>query len=411
MLQYRPPLSNLFFSVLLRGNESLLDICSDILTQHRSTEQIDANVRAWHKLVPEQTSMDSNNCWRAQNINTLPVGAKEKIKRMRSSTNMKKVINKQEAERIMNTVLRTDNGSSHAADYQFCLPKTIITGFRKCATTLMYHNILAHPQYAGPTIKECHFWRDFINTKDPTYKQLRVLFYLLFFSDAAQRISHQPDMFTTEGSVSTIFASSYPHQHEEDACALSLTFLRVMPNTNFIIIMRNPIDRLWSDHWFACSYRGRYKTAADAAQQFHTLTVLILEDYIQCSHNHSLLYCTTTLTKKIRSTPPCQRVALTNSIYFAHLRHWINVIPREQLLLVKFEDWLSDFPRTMGKVWNHYGVAQTKKTVEIPMNANQQTKSLKMLPKTRKLLREFFYPFNVKLAELLDDPQYLTWND
>ena len=36
--------------------------------------------------------------------------------------------------------------------------------------------------------------------------------------------------------------------------------------------------------------------------------------------------------------------------------------------------------------------------------------AFEMFPETRKLLREFFHPYNVRLAELLADEQYL-WTE
>ena len=32
------------------------------------------------------------------------------------------------------------------------------------------------------------------------------------------------------------------------------------------------------------------------------------------------------------------------------------------------------------------------------------------LKRTRHVLKDFFTPFNIKLAELLDDPWFLSWN-
>ena len=285
------------------------------------------------------------------------------------------------------------------SNYNFCLPKMFLIGFMKCGTTLMHENFVARQDYVAPPFKEPHFWRELVKHTDIEYKEIEVLMYLFHFLNPAKSIkfSKQEKLFTSDATVSTVWASP-ELLHEDDACVLPATMHNIFPNSKFIVLLRNPVERIWSEFWY-------HKTRT--AEMFHRYTETAIQGFLKCTALHSLSFC----TWKNSNQNPDNILRIGLGMYHVHLQRWFNVFPREQVLVIHFEDWLSNFSSTMSRVWSFLGVPEASLSVQSVVNGNVQLEHKDMLPKTRELLKEFYRPHNIKLAELLDDTGYLSWND
>ena len=100
---------------------------------------------------------------------------------------------------------------------------------------------------------------------------------------------------------------------------------------------------------------------------------------------------------------------LPPGMYVEFLHDWLTHFPREQLLFLRNEDYAAAPREHMATVFSFLGIRQpfdTEWTLIGQMDrANIQKKS-GMLPETRKMLEEFYAPYNARLAEALGDPRY-----
>lgn len=303
----------------------------------------------------------------------------------------------------------------------FCLPTTYLIGVAKCGTTLLYKYIEAHPKVARPHTKEGQFWREFVQTQKKFRREFEVLLYLYHFHNASSMIQKDPSKLTLDASASNIFTTLHPlRQAEKDICIAPLMLSRTLPKVKLLVIMRNPIDRLWSDFWYFCSREHWKNKVPDtvvlaASEKFHNLTVAAVQQFIRCiDSGHTQFHCTDLAGSYPGKDGACEKVRLGLSLYYIHLVKWYSVFPKDQILRVKFDELVSDPSKTMAKVWPFLGVPAMNATPIIkPPNANEWIDSsryrehFKIWPKTRSLLHEFFRPYNLALAELLQDIDYL----
>lgn len=419
---------------LVREKENLyhqMNICSSLLTEKSGhyNNMTNGYLSVWHKFVPHQDQMTSSNCWYAENFNSLPRKLSNKLKELTTFVGVQNQFSKVEMESVLSYIFRTGSRtlfSSSGGDHHFCLPRTFLIGFPKCGTTLLYKYIEAHPFMAKPREKEGQFWREFVRTKQVEYKELQTLLYLFHFYSASKAIKLHPQRFTVDASASTVFATSLPYiEIEKDSCVVPVLLHTSLPNSKLLIIMRNPIDRLWSDFWYFCSrteWRSRFGITVPenilpkVSEIFHNLTVSALQEFSNCiDSNFSEVYCVTLAGSISGEEAGCEKVRLGLSVYFIHILRWFSVFPRNQILLIRLEDLVADPTESMNRVWSFLNVPSINKVIKYKQNDNEWITSRKyrahfiMLEKTRNLLRHFFHSYNFKLAELVDDKRYL-WN-
>ncbi|CAB1344023.1 unnamed protein product, partial [Coregonus sp. 'balchen'] len=89
-------------------------------------------------------------------------------------------------------------------------------------------------------------------------------------------------------------------------------------------------------------------------------------------------------------------VRLQVGLYIVYILDWLTVYSREQILVLRLEDHASNRKYTMHKVFDFLNLAD---------------KSLgPMLPVTKEILRDFYTPFNEKLAKVLRNDTF-RWDN
>lgn len=144
----------------------------------------------------------------------------------------------------------------------------------------------------------------------------------------------------------------------------------------------------------------------------------------------------------------CPQVRLTLGMYFVFVLDWLTVFRREQILVLRLEDYAANLNKTIQKVFDFLSVGTyhafffwklgfylviyysqyvmslcfsisptgpLSKQVEAaltkrPMSNTRRAKDRilgPMLPATRNLLHQFYQPFNSKLADILNKTAFL----
>ena len=334
------------------------------------------------------------------------------------------------------SVIHTQN--QHRQKF-YCLPLVHLAAFPKCGTTALYQMLTHHPSVAKPLRKEGHFWSTFTEDNG-TYedKLLHSLWYLHQFQSSAQQISKSPRSITIDASPSTLWRVLHKFEEESDMSVLPSVINQLTPTARFIVIMRNPVQRLFSDFWFFCSHQNWARNGhvvvpnsylENGRQIFHNLSAESILRFHSCVFNFhariSVYYeCVRRAAvgdENSRSTS-CFQLRIGIGMYYYHITRWLRVIPRERFLFLRSEDLSLDPYSTMERVWRFLDLPpQTRQQMEASLarrhewNTNDWIKSeeyrerFAMLPETERILREFYRPHNEKLAELLSDPHYL-WN-
>lgn len=305
-----------------------------------------------------------------------------------------------------------------------CLPFFYIIGQPKCGTTDLFHRLLLHPEVKFNTMKEPHWWTrkrfGYIRFKDGFQESFPVEDYLDLFDLAAHNIqreiggnssgSHRALQFITgEASASTMWdnqAWSYLQgdKEETEPPFLAQDFIHtVQPGAKIIIMLRDPVERLYSDYLY-------FKMANKSAEDFHQKVTESVQLFQSCLSERSLRSCV--YNTSLSNTMP---VRLNLGMYIVFLLDWLTVFQREQILVLRLEDYAANLKVTIKKVFDFLSVGPLSKQVEAALTKRPMSNTRRaadrnlgpMLPATRDLLREFHQPLNLKLASVLDNKAFL----
>ena len=302
-----------------------------------------------------------------------------------------------------------------------CLPHFFIAGFPKCGTTSVSVALRQHAGIASPLVKEPHWWGRLANLEDPNpdYNRLVIMSYIVNFHDATQNSSQH---MTYDGSQCTLWDSNF-FVNSQEYCAMPLVLSRVLPHAKFIVIMRNPVSRLFSHYLWSCSHRfGRLsqwpaEIISNATAHFHEEVIYGINYFKDCLKTLSAYECTNIL-RHLDKEVGCGGVGfrLSISLYGVHLSKWMQFYPKEQFLFLRMEDMSYPVP-FMSKMTTFLGLSPVTPALAAELlshKANAQKLSTKeeivMREDTRKLLEDFYRPYNTKLAKLVGDWTFL-WQD
>jgi N-acetylgalactosamine 4-sulfate 6-O-sulfotransferase len=99
---------------------------------------------------------------------------------------------------------------------------------------------------------------------------------------------------------------------------------------------------------------------------------------------------------------------LRAGMYFMLLNDWLQVFPRSQFHIIKSENYYNNIGSTLNDTFRFLGVQMLSQSQLTPMSKRSPRSSEPMLEETKQLLDDFYRPYNLKLAELLNDQQF-TW--
>ncbi|KAM3606042.1 uncharacterized protein V6R79_009836 [Siganus canaliculatus] len=247
-----------------------------------------------------------------------------------------------------------------------CLPYFYIIGQPKCGTTDLFHRLLLHPEVKFNTMKEPHWWTrkrfGYIRFKDGFQESFPVEDYLDLFDLAARNIQetiggnssgdhHTLQLLTGEASASTMWdnqAWSYLHGHREEMEPpfLAQDFIHtVQPDAKIIIMLRDPVERLYSDYLY-------FKIANKSAEDFHQKCIESVQLFQSCLTERSLRSCV--YNTSISNAMP---VRLSLGMYIVFLLDWLTVFHRDQILVLRLEDYAANLKVTIKKVFDFLTVS------------------------------------------------------
>ena len=301
-----------------------------------------------------------------------------------------------------------------------CMPYFFLAGFPKCGTSKLY-TVLVGQLAIDKVFKEPQWWTTgplARKGKSPEFYQHAVMMYLSFFFDVSQEISHHIDRITFDSSTATVWNSNF-FEGNQEFCAMAAVLSRVLPNAKFIVMMRDPVSRLYSEYFQQCRSSPDVNNwpeemRRDPAGHFHKQIVSDIALFDDCLKRFSLYECSSKIIIQRRGGE-CGEVGpmIVKSIYYIHILKWLQFFPREQFLFLKLEDMMDNPHAFMTQIINFLGLEDLSKEEAIQMmteriNARniveadaETTLTLEMREESKRILEEFYKPYNEMLDDLL----------
>ncbi|XP_055502735.1 carbohydrate sulfotransferase 15 [Leucoraja erinacea] len=305
-----------------------------------------------------------------------------------------------------------------------CLPYFYIIGQPKCGTTDLYNRLRLHPEVSFSIVKEPHWWTrkrfGIIQPWNGFHGRYLIEDYLDLFDLAAHKIQSQianssvehqisSNMVIGEASASTMWDNNawqnfYGRTANSEPPYLIQDFLHaVLPAAKLIVMLRDPVERLYSDYLYFIS-------ANKSVEDFHEKVKDSLQLFNGCLMHSSLRSCVYNCT--VNSAMP---VRLQIGLYVVFVWDWYSVYNPNQFLILRLEEHAADLKNSMSRVFRflNLGNLTEKQEATIINNPASNTRRPKdkslgpMLQETRRILKDFYRPFNEKLALLLNNDSFL----
>jgi hypothetical protein len=240
-------------------------------------------------------------------------------------------------------------------------PDFVIVGTQRGGTTSLYAYLNAHPQVAPAAVKETHYLTD---------RFARGLDWYLGLFPA-----------TLPSGIVTGEATPYALFHPLAAQRLRT----VAPNAKVIALLRNPIERAYSQY---AMERARGDETLDFAAALDAEPVrltgeedrlIAIPTYVSRAHKHYSY--------------------VARGEYLRQLQRWSEAFPPDQLLVLRSEDLYADSVETFARVTSFLGIDAQ---VEVPFTVHNRSDAPPIDSALRRRLAEHFAPHNVQLASQVD---------
>lgn len=201
-------------------------------------------------------------------------------------------------------------------------PTFMIPGPSRSGTTTLHRYLLQHPDIFLPKGKEIHFF-----SKDKLYNRGIEYYNKEFEARADERAIGDISPTYWRRGVTYDENGSYQWTPENDT---PRRIYDTYPDMKLIFTLRNPVDRLQSQYWKNVR-QGREDTTPLRA----AIDAELQGERQPQTDNYCWLYL---------------------NHYPTHLRKWLKLFDRDQILFLIFEDWISDPKSALNAICNHIGV-------------------------------------------------------
>jgi hypothetical protein len=243
------------------------------------------------------------------------------------------------------------------------LPDFVIIGEKKCGTSFFYHLLTQHPLVEPAAKKELHFF-------DALFEEEGVEWYRQCFPQPSRKDGRR-----------TITGEATPYMSHPLA---PQRMAQVVPHARLIALLRNPVDRAYSDYQMGVR-KGRENRTFEE--------VIGAAEKAQPSGEAGEAYADLAVARDR---------FLSKGVYVDQLLRWAEFFPKEQLLVLKSEDFFESPNETLKRAFDFLGLPQWEPAASKPgKKRNAGSYEEGMDPATRRWLEEYFEPHNRRLYDYL----------
>lgn len=231
------------------------------------------------------------------------------------------------------------------------LPTFLILGAQRSGTTSLFEYLMEHPQFAPPIRKELHFF----DRATQSLAQYRASFPY-----------RRPGRRTGEASPSYLYHPLVPGRVRD-----------VLPDVRLIALLRDPVERAYSQYHHERALGNEPLSFADAVVQEPGRLAA---------------------DRRYKSFAFIHHSYLTRGEYGRQLERWLAHFPRERILVLLSQDLFEAPVETLRAVQDWLGVAPHTAGKLIPHNARDYDA---LDPGLRRELRPYFAEDAARLHDLL----------
>ena len=241
------------------------------------------------------------------------------------------------------------------------LPDALLLGGMKCGTSSLHNYLVQHPRVVAPLRKEVHYF-DLNANRDERW-------YRAHFGKVASQGCN------LDSSPYYLFHPLVP------ARARAL-----VPQARLIVLLRDPVRRAYSHYWHERD-KGRETLSFEDA---------ISAEPDRISRDHERL-----ASGEIERSKAHQFFSyLGRGRYAEQLQRWLRLYPREQLLVLRFEDLAREPLPVLNRTLAWAGLPPMQSAKLEPRNARKYPA---IEPATAARLAGYFAPYNAALEALLGE--------
>jgi hypothetical protein len=243
------------------------------------------------------------------------------------------------------------------------LPDFVIIGAQKSGTSFLYDLLTQHPYVKRAALKELHYFDRHFDRGIEWYRSQFPL----------PRWKEERKSITGEATPNYLF---HPHAARRMA--------EVVPQARLIVLLRNPVDRAYSNYYKEVKRGGETLQFEEAIEVEEARSRgqmdKMLEDDRYTSFNQQ------------------QFSYLSRGIYVDQLLRWSGFYSKNQMLVLKSEDFYERPLDTLKLVLHFLPDWQPDPRV---LTKKGTTRYSRMNPATRQRLEDYFEPHNRRLYEYL----------
>ncbi len=242
------------------------------------------------------------------------------------------------------------------------LPDFCVIGPIKSGTSDLAVNLMMHPNIMAPLSKE-------IYCADPED-------WRIYYPTQQQKKRHA-DRY---GSAYSPYLGPFLHWME-----LTYNLAQVQPNTKIVLILRDPVKRVYS-HW-------KWEVLNSGRKRADKLPFLkTFPDYV----NKALA-----VFPESPMFTACDSEVLQTGIYWKAVNYWMECFGRNNVLVLDIEDYFVNSNHFLGKIFEFVGLPN----FDCPTSINKINENPISLPPPDEdsmlKLSKFYSPYNIKLWSLL----------
>ena len=299
-------------------------------------------------------------------------------------------------------------------------PEFMLVGGAKCGSTSFARYLPAHPQVQILGPKEPNYWS----------WHRRPARYQNFFINESPNLDPGPDQHISgEFSTSSLIHPLVPRRVQPN-----------LPTLKIFVLLRNPVDRAYSHFMMAKRAGQENECSFDeiVRREINEIPELLAaheRGFLDTGGDVNSCYSTVDgkpirvgrhkkgwPTREIRSELGLRSFYIQSlvfrSLYHDQVHRWLRLFPRQQLMIIRSESFFDNEADTMNEVaeflglepFDFHGAGELQRRWDLEAgNVYEMPKEYAAMDDaTRKLLTDFFEPYNQRLYSLIDED--FGWN-
>ena len=246
------------------------------------------------------------------------------------------------------------------------LPDFFVIGSGRTGTTSLYHYLDQHPSLSKSAYDELGYFDDNYHLGLSWYRSLFPSIFTKYL------IKLKTNNFMTYDVTPSYVRRPWNAKRIK----------KLFPDTKLIVILRNPVDRTYS-HYHLAEQFGETRTFEE----------IVKEDM------DNILNWNVDLKDDNYFANKVEKSFLARGFYAEQLSIWFKLFSKNQIMIVSSEQLASDTKNTMNSIFQFLNLPKFEIPNTKKVNVSQYSK---MNSSTRKLLINFFKPYNKSLYNFLN---------